>query len=507
MALFTELHGGKISGTISCFDRVIFMGTIPGICYAQGITNYFYQNKMRIFDFQEWAKPLRKEIRKNTEGIAVQNGVDIEFIRKTKDFAKDKRIKKILGQRGDHPGLVHIFSAMETCSTYRPWHDKNTHRTFLRYDKGKCLHYYFYFIDPFLGLCYLRVPTWAPFRLQFYFNGHNLLGNKLKNEGVDFEMLDNAFVQIQDFIKAQEIANDIDMKIIRKTLDDAASRYCPVIRHFPQGYHWSIMQAEYATDIVFKRQKELAPIYDDLVRTTVHAVKPDNIAMFLGRKLHGKYQDELGNKFYTRIEGHCIKHFMGKNLIKMYDKFGLVLRIETVTNDVSFFKHHRRVEHRDGTYDMKLAPMRKTIYSLPELAKLLSQSNGRYIQFISRIDDPSNGIRAVERISRRVRNNGRSYRGFNLFDGDDAKIFRTIIRGEFCISGFRNKNIRYHLPTKSPWQISHVLKRLRNHGMIKKVPKSYKYYRTSLGKRIVSTSLKLKEMFVIPYLRGILNPS
>ena len=70
-------------------------------------------------------------------------------------------------------GLLHIISAMEACDTYKPWHDKHTHRTFLRPDTGKCLHYYFYFIDAELGLIYLRVPTWCPFRLQFYCNGHS----------------------------------------------------------------------------------------------------------------------------------------------------------------------------------------------------------------------------------------------------------------------------------------------------------------------------------------------
>jgi hypothetical protein len=52
------------------------------------------------------------------------------------------------------------------------------------------------------------------------------------------------------------------------------------------------MQVEYATDIVFRRQPELAPIYEALVRTAVHAVKAENVAMFLGRKLNGGYRDE-----------------------------------------------------------------------------------------------------------------------------------------------------------------------------------------------------------------------
>ena len=76
-------------------------------------------------------------------------------------------------------------------------------------------------------------------------------------------------------------------------------------------------------------------------------MKPD-IATFLGRKLNGNYQDEMGNRFNTRIEGMRIKHTMGPVSIKMYDKFRLILRIETTVVNVSFFKHYREVEHKNA---------------------------------------------------------------------------------------------------------------------------------------------------------------
>ncbi len=69
---------------------------------------------------------------------------------------------------------------------------------------------------------------------------------------------------------------------------------------------------------------------------------------------------EIGSQFSTRIEGTCIKHRFGKCSIKMYDKLGVVLRIETTTNDVSFFKHHRKVEHRQGPPTRELAPVKKS---------------------------------------------------------------------------------------------------------------------------------------------------
>jgi len=503
MQNFIERHHNKIQGVISCFDRIVLTGTIPGICYADGMTLFLKQQGVRIFDYPQWALPLREQIRQNAETIAAQNGLAIDFIRK-KDFRKEQRIQEIIAQRGSYPGLVHIFSAMEPCTSYKPWHNKNTHKTFLKYDSGKCLHYYFYFIDPVLGLCYLRVPTWSPFRLQFYFNGHNKLAAQLAKKGIESVMLDNCFVSIEDFDKTQKLADDFNVKHIHRILDRYARMYCPVIALFQDGCHWSIMQAEYATDIIFKQQSDLAPIYDELVRTAVHAVKADNIATFLGRNLHANYEDQMGNDFNTRIQGTRIKHHMGSVAIKMYDKHGLVLRIETTVNDVSFFKHHRRVEHRDGTSEMKLAPLQKSVYSLNVLAELTGAANRRYIDFISAIDDPGSAHKDIEKIAKPISDNGRSYRGFNLFDGDDLDLFYAVARGEFNISGMSNSRLRKHLVGKTTHQIARMIKRLRIHGLIKKIGRTYKYYLTKFGQRIITTALKTRELFVIPSLRGIL---
>src|SRR5580704_9571711 len=115
---------------------------------------------------------------------------------------------------------------------------------------------------------------------------------------------------------------------------------------FGQSYHWSLMQAEYATDLAFRSAATLGPLYEQLVRQSVLNVKAEQVATFLGRQITPLLAQQIGSQFSTRIEGTCIKHRFGTCSIKMYDKHGMVLRIETTTNDVSFFKHHRKVEHR-----------------------------------------------------------------------------------------------------------------------------------------------------------------
>jgi hypothetical protein len=179
--MLTERRNQQIAGVLSCYDRPLIQGTLPGLCYAEGMTAYLYTHHIRIVDDAQWAQPLREALRENAERLAQENGLQIEFIfiRRPKSFRKEDKVHLVLTQRGDHPGLVWIFSAMEPCSTYQPWPNKQTGQTPLRPDDGKCLHYYFYFIDEDLGRCYVRVPTWCPFRLQVYLNGHHRLEGRL----------------------------------------------------------------------------------------------------------------------------------------------------------------------------------------------------------------------------------------------------------------------------------------------------------------------------------------
>jgi hypothetical protein len=499
MGLITDRYAAKIAGVLSCYDRMIVQGTLPIFCYAEGMTKYLYARGIKIFDFTEFAKPLTEAIKANAETLAASAGLTVDYIRK-KNFRKEEKIKSVLAERGEHPGLVWVFSALEPCTTYRPWFDKESKRAYLRPDDGKCLHYYFYFIDEELGLCYVRVPTWCPFRLQFYCNGHNWVAGQLRRKQIDFQMLDNAFVEMADWSKAQQIADNWKPERLHRKLDEYAGRYCPILERIEESYHWSLETAEYATDIVFQRQADLQAIYGELIRTAIHTVKPDDIATFLGRKLHGNYQDEMGNRYNVRIEGTRVRHSMGKTSIKMYDKFSRILRIETTTLDITFFKHYREVEQRDGTTAMKYAPMKKTIYSLGALREVLTDANRRYLEFISAIDDPSDGIRKLSKLSQPVRENERLYRGFNLFDQQDDLLFQVIARGEFNISGLQNKRLRALLPNFSSGQISRLLKRLRKHGLIKKANRCYKYYLTTLGRQTVALALKIKNLIIVPEL-------
>jgi hypothetical protein len=496
--LLSEKHEAELHGVLNCYDRLIISGYLHPLCYEKGMTGFLYQHGIRIFDYPDFAQSLRDIIRTNAGAIAQENGLEIEFIRKSKRFRKEKRIHKILQSRGRHPGLVHIFSAMELCPAYHPWYDKQVGRAHVKSKAGKCLHYYFYFIDEELGLCYLRVPTWCPFRLQFYCNGHNWLASQLQQEGIEFELYDNAFLDIASFDRANLLAANLDIQQLHTQLDHLAQRYCPVTSVLGLEYRWSIMQAEYATDLVFKDQGTLQAFYPHLLEALIQAVKPADVAVFLGRKLHGNYQGELDIRLNKRWLGSRIKHQMSSVSIKMYDKFGIVLRIEVTVNDVSFFQQYRQVHHRDGTQTTKWAPMKKTIYSLPALREVALAANRRYLKFISEVETPEVGVEKLHQLAETQTENNRRYKGFNLFMEEDTHLFRSLLRGEFTITGFTNKNLRQFLPHQNSGQVTRLLRRLRAHGLIKKVGRRYKYYLTEFGRHVALMALKLREMVVIP---------
>ena len=272
---------------------------------------------------------------------------------------------------------------------------------------------------------------------------------------------------------------------------------CPVLDVFGQAYHWSIRQAEYSTDLMFRSEQILAPLYDAISRQAVLAATAERVSGFLGKKVTPQLAQEIGSRLSTRIEGRCIKHTMGAAGVKVYDKFSRVLRIETTVNDLSFFKHHRKVEHQDGHTTRELAPLKKTIYSLIDLREILLGCNQRYLAFLSSLDDPSAGERDLQRLSQSRVGSAPSVKGLNFFDAAEQTLLRTLQLGKFNIHGWRRADLLAHLHL-TPWAMSRQLARLRQLGLIKKVVHTYRYYLTRLGRSAIAAACSLTRFSIVP---------
>ena len=494
-----ERYAKNIQGQLSCFDRIILFGTFGNIAYPDVMAWQLKQADCKLIDYTKgFANELRLEIRDHVEDLAAGKGIAIEHVNTQE--RKESLIEEVLKKRGEHAGIVHIISAMERCSCFKVGKNYKTGFLQLQWSIGKCLHYYIYFIDEEFGLCYMRIPTWAPCRLQVYLNGHNWLARQMQKAGIDFSELDNCFVDISDYEKAQEIADSFDPQRLHECLNGHAKRFCACYLRWP-SVHWSISQIEYATDIVFKSAQILPTLYKELVRGAVGEVEAEDVYRFMGKRLTKASADEVSSRLNTYVQGTRLKHTLGHSSIKMYDKQDRVLRIETTTSNISFFKHRRKVAKRDGTIEMKTAAVKKTIHSLGVLRELMGACNRRYYHYISGLQNHTKARRKLKDLSKPVSDSqGRSYRGINFFQTNDLKFIQALVRGEYNISGFTNRLLQSYLPGWSSGKISRMIRRFKAHRLIKGVQHTYKYYLTKRAKGLLFAYLQLTNRVIIPAL-------
>ncbi len=252
-------------------------------------------------------------------------------------------------------------------------------------------------------------------------NGHNPLAYRLQKKNIHYRMHENAFLEVSDVETARKLSDRINPEGLHKVLDVFAKRYCPVAESLGLSCTWTVQQIECAADIMFKQPGDLALLYDEIVRTAIFTVKPDNIATFLGQRITYNCKKEVGANYSQRILGTRIKHHMGDVSIKMYDKFGQVLRIESTCNDIGTVRVKRKAEHRDGSSSEQKAPLKKSIYSLYQLFTIMKAANYWYLEFISSFDGHSKGNGNLTKVTSPAVENERSCRGVNFFAGRDLR--------------------------------------------------------------------------------------
>lgn len=502
MKLLTQRHAKSIKGTLECFDRIVLFGTFKGIGHAQAMSKHLHFNGVRLVDYAKtYANELRLKMAETVKARAAEEGVEIVHV--NQGVRKEALVEAILQQRGRRPGTVCILSAMESCSCYKCVKNHDTGFLELRFSKGKCLHYYIYFVDERYGLCYLRVPTWAPFRLQAYFNGHDWLERRMKAEGVGFRKVDNCFTHISDFGRANEMARQLDPLEIHDTLCEAARRWVGAYGQFGHQLAWTVHQAEWAMDVVFKSDRVLPGLYDQIVRTAAVEIRCPDVYDFMGKRLTKSSKLDVCSRLQTLVQGRRVKHSLGSTSIKMYDKHERVLRIETTTSDATSFTHYRKVASGSpGSHPYRWAPIRKALANLPILGGAMAACNRRYLEYVSGFEDRTRERHKLAKVTERARDDKqRSHRGVNFFAVDDLRFLHAILRGEHNIRGLRNRDLQARLPGWSAQKIGRTLRRFKVLGLLKKVRGTVKYYITSLGKDVLAAALQLRERVVLPSLR------
>ena len=177
-------------------------------------------------------------------------------------------------------------------------------------------------------------------------------------------------------------------------------------------YYWTTRQSEYATDVMFRDEASLAAVYPALADHAIRHFHSRDVMRFLGRRTNIRFAGPAHSQLGHRCEGMRVKHWVEENSIKMYDKEGCVLRIETTINNPRRLKVRRRATHK-GQRRLAWLSMRKGVVDFQRRAEICRPANGRYLEALGVVGEPSPTRQLLDPVSKRITRRGRPYRALH----------------------------------------------------------------------------------------------
>jgi hypothetical protein len=502
MEQFITKHERSIVGVLSGWDRIRFRGTFRTLAVTRLLASWLWDRQVMLKHFKPFALELTAALKASVEEVAGAAGRTVKYLASSA-LSKEDLVRELIRREGIKEGLVCVLSCVEPCRSYDIHKNRDAKHIDLVQALRKCLHWYCYFLDRELGLCHVRIQSWLPLTAHVCVNGREWLCRALAAAGVAFRRSDNCLVHVADVPAAQALLDAQPWTHWQRLLNGLVRRACPALfelpgRDGPLSYYWSADETEWATDILFRSPAALRELYPSLMRHAVTTFSSREVMRFLGRTrlparggVDVRFNGQVTSDLSERPEGLRIKHRMNHNSIKMYDKQGSVLRVETTINDARDLSVYRTKES-DPQGDKKWQRLRKGVVDLPRRAQISQAANARYLAALAEADAGTPLGKAADAIGRPVIRPTRRFRGLNPLSGPDAELAHHLLRGEFAINGFRNRDIRrlLHPKTRSGQeqcrqsaQVSRLLRLFREHGMIYKIKGSHRYQLTAQGRR------------------------
>lgn len=230
MKEFLERHTDKITGVLSCFDRLLFHGHLP-LGYAEAMERFMSSQGLLFKEFKSFVTKQSERLKLHAQSVAERAGRPYQYLAGFTD--KEDLVQAMIQKENLSEGLVCVLAAVEPCRSFTLRYGEK--RPGLRAAHRKCLHFYFYFLDREFGLLHVRIQSWFPFQIQVCLNGHEWLARKLDLHGLAYHRRDNAFTWIADPSRAQKFADQMVKKNWPRLLNAFARRVNPLLQDLLQG--------------------------------------------------------------------------------------------------------------------------------------------------------------------------------------------------------------------------------------------------------------------------------
>jgi hypothetical protein len=504
MKQLIKAFGDSIIGVASGFDRIVFQGMIRPLMYPEGAMSFFHRRRIRFVDAKKWVIEQTGRLisaveqwsrRECGEGICYLPSSSTRKESIARERQREKNIKV---------GLVGTWSCLEMGTSYRLAYGEGAPQ--LRCDSTRHKHLYIYLDHEDYGFMSIRVQTWLPYRLQVAMNGREWLVRQLQKAKIDFGRLGNKILQVEDIDAMQRFLTEQLSTNWCSLLDSFVPIAFPTITStvgMDLSYTWTLWQSEWATDFLFRDQHALDDAMGSMVRHAFIGGHPERLLHYFGHPLkkNGQPYRSFGGSLQSNIlkldHGYRIRHWLNRNSVKMYNEAN-VLRIETTINDPSDFRAHRRKEGAGEDAPTQLLPLRKGVADTFLRATVSQHINSRFADHVASTRSSTPLRSVLDSVTTRKRKRGRSVRALEP-TAKDLDFLTAIADPRFTVSGFCNKQLRqllvdtHRYAGKTDKQRSGITTRsirlLRDHGVVRRLPKVRRYQLTARGRQLVTALL------------------
>ena len=509
-----DVLAGHVLFEIEAIDRMYLNLYQPRLQHGAGIAAFFVGHRGHRFASSALMAPMTVAFTAGIDHFIAARGLDL--VRFAKGQRKDDITREYLRRaEPDDRGLVpaqvlYVGVAQEKQRVFRTSKRRNpvTGATYpwLVPGSGVVNQYYFYCVDEEFGPVCVKLSGYFPYTGRLIINGNEYAKRQAAKAGIGFIPLDNAFAAVDDVTAVQAICDGLDegkitalaARLLRLlpypfTDADTAAGY---------RYELSVLQAEFSLTQMLDAPASGRIFFDQLIRDNLDLGRPDRVSLIFGRRIVRKGKRATPGRFRTRVITNGVipsLHIDYKNSkIKQYHKLGKALRTETTINDTADFGVAKGLSH------------------LPELKEIGFTASRRLLDVQRISHDPAEGAAALAALNNPVTTAaGTRTAGMRITDLRTQALLAAICVFRLLPHGFTNRDLRTHLAPllgltpedMTSGQISYDLRRLRIHGLIQRIPHSFRYQVTTAGIRQALFLTRLTQRLLIPGLADLTDPS
>jgi hypothetical protein len=509
-----DVLAGHVLFEIEAIDRMYLNLYQPRLQHGAGIAAFFTGHRGNRFASSALMAPMTAAFTADIGHFAAARG--LEVVRFARGQRKDEVTAGYLRRaevddRGMVPEQVlYVGMAQEKQKVFRTSKRRNpvtgASYPWLVAASGVVSQCYFYCVDEDFGPVCVKFSGYFPYTGRLIINGNEYAKRQAAKARIGFTPLDNAFAAVDDVAAVQAICDGLDAGKI----EALAAKWLGILPHpftaadTMAGYRYelSVLQAEFSVTQTLDAPVTGRIFFDQVIRDNLDLGRPDRVSLIFDRRVVRRGKHPTPGRFRTRVITDGVTpslHIDYKNSkIKQYHKLGKALRTETTINDTRDFGVAKGLSH------------------LPELKEIGFTASRRLLGAQRISHDPAEGAAALAALTQPIISPaGTRTAGMSFTSPRVQALLAVLCAFRLLPHGFTNRDLRTCLAPllgldpedMTSGQISYDLRRLRIHGLIHRIPSTFRYQVTPAGLHQALYLTRLTQRLLIPGLAQLADPS